>query len=502
MKTIKNVLAVSIVGLSLGLTTIFTSAAGVNSNARTSYYSSITSTSNGQTLANNLYSLIGKNTSSVSYSSLYTSAYPTTDVLPGTNIVWDIYSNEVYNLKTDSGSSASSEGAGFNREHTIPQSWFSKATPMVSDIFHVYPTDVYVNNQRSSYVFDDVKTASKTFKNGSILGKGTVFSTKTVFEVADEYKGDIARSYFYMAIRYKDKLSNWTAGESQSIFQSSYPYLTTNARKIFTKWSHEDPVSDKEMIRNDAIYNIQKNRNPFIDHPEYIDVIWTNSYSDSKTNVQYNLSSVNQAINALTSSSSIDTVYTAYNKYCRLDASDKEKVSNPSKLFNAVKSKSGNSLDLSSYWNGIISTYKSIYGGSSSGGGTTNPPVEQTTKTVSISKFTSTSGTLDGCISYKAAKGSASTSPAVNSGVIRVYQNGGTFTVSSTNSKINAIELGSSMATKVKYTVNGSTYEKSISAGSKLVLSNLDISSIVFTCTGTTKTQRLYVNYLKVTYTK
>ena len=178
MKTIKKVLAVSIVGLSVGLTTVFSNAAG-GSDARTSYYSSIQSTSSGSTLATNLSSLIGKNTSSVSYSNLYTQAYPTTDVLPGTNIVWDIYSNEVYSL-SNTGSSATAEGVGFNREHTVPQSWFNKQSPMVSDIFHVYPTDIYVNNQRSSYVYDDVKTASKTFKNGSILGNGTVFSSKTV----------------------------------------------------------------------------------------------------------------------------------------------------------------------------------------------------------------------------------------------------------------------------------------------------------------------------------
>ena len=505
MKTIKKVLAVSFVGLSVGLTTVFSNAAG-GSDARTSYYSSIQSTSNGSTLATNLSSLIGKNTSSISYSNLYTKAYPTTDVLPGTNIVWDIYSNECYTL-SDTGSSATAEGAGFNREHTVPQSWFNKQTPMVSDIFHVYPTDIYVNNQRSSYVYDDVKTASKTYKNGSILGKGTVFSTKTVFEIADEYKGDIARGYFYMAIRYKDKLSSFTGGEAKNIFQTSYPYLTTNAIKVFTKWSHEDPVSDKEMIRNDAIYALQKNRNPFIDHPEYIDIIWTNSYKDSKTNTQYSLSSVNSAVNALTSSSSATTVYNAYNKYCRLDVADKEKVTNRSKLFTYVQSKSGTSTNLSTYWTNIISQYKSIYNGTSSGSTTpvVEDPTEETPTTkasVSISTFSSVSASLDGYISYQAAKGSATTAPAVYSGVLRVYQNGGTFTVKAKNSKINSIELGSKMATKVSYQLNGQTVTKSITAGGKITINNLDLSSLVFTCVGTNSSSRLYVNYLKVTYTK
>ena len=428
MKTIKSVLAVSLVGLGIGLTTISSNAKEVsNSN----YYSSITNVSNGSLLADELFNLIGKDTKSISYSSLYSVAYPKTDVLPGTNIVFDIYSNQNYDLTKDSGASASSEGVGFNREHTVPQSWFSKAAPMVSDIFHIYPTDIYVNNQRGSYVFDDVSRVSKTYSNGSCLGKGTIYSNKTVFEVADEYKGDIARGYFYMAIRYKDKLASFTAGEAQNVFQKSYPYLTENARKVFTKWSHLDPVSDKEMLRNEAIYGIQNNRNPFIDHPEYIDVIWTNSYSDYKTNTQYNLNNVNEAINALSSSSAIDTIYSAYNKYCRLTVKDKENVSNSSKLFKYVEEISNSNIDLDSFWNNTILKYNSIYNGIEPivPDPIPNPEPEPTpdpdpnpileTNSISINKFTKTADSLDNYISYKASKGKSQTVPAIYNNQIK-----------------------------------------------------------------------------------
>ena len=477
---------------------IRSTAASINTESITSYYSGISSTL-GSSLANELNSLISSNTSVISYSNLYTKAYPTTDVMPGTDIVWDIYSNEIYDITSDSGSSATSEGMGFNREHTVPQSWFSKASPMVSDIYHVYPTDIYVNNQRSSYVYDDVSSASKTYNNGSKLGTGTIFSSKTTFEIADEYKGDIARGYFYMAIRYKDKLSSWTSGEAQNIFSSSYPYLTSNAISIFTKWSHLDPVSDKEMIRNDAIYSLQNNRNPFIDHPEWIDTIWTNSYTDSTTNTQYSLNNVISAISSLSSSSSSDSIYEAYNKYVRLTVSDKENVSNASTLFSLVESASGTSEDLDSYWESIISTYKSLYSSSSESSNETS-----TSEYISVSKssFSSVSGSLDSYISYKAEKGSAATSPKVYNNIIRVYQNGGTFTISATNSNISSISLGSAMATSVTYKIDsGSTSSyTSISANGVLTIDNLNCETILFTCVGTTSKTRLYVNYLSVTY--
>ena len=123
------------------------------------------------------------------------------------------------------------------------------------------------------------------------------------------------------------------------------------------------------------------------------------------------------------------------------------------------------------------------------------------TNSISINKFTKTADSLDNYISYKASKGKSQTVPAIYNNQIRVYQNGGIFTVYSNNSKINSIVLGSAMQTKVSYKINGNTYEKSISAGGRLELSNLDLTEVEFTCIGKNKTSRLYVNYLSVSYT-
>ena len=165
---------------------------------------------------------------------------------------------------------------GYNREHTIPQSWFDNKEPMLSDMFHVYPTDGYVNKERSNYPHGDVKNATFTSKNGSKLGScDNKYYSGTVFEVIDEYKGDFARSYLYMAVRYCDRLNEWGSG-AEVVFKDAFPYLTDFAISTYIKWSIEDPVSQKEIDRNNAVYTqtAQGNRNPFIDNPSWVLDIW------------------------------------------------------------------------------------------------------------------------------------------------------------------------------------------------------------------------------------
>ncbi len=122
-----------------------------------------------------------------------------------------------------------------------------------------------------------------------------------------------------------------------------------------------------------------------------------------------------------------------------------------------------------------------------------------------MNSFTATSGDMNAYISYAAAKGTASTAPVVNSNQIRVYQNGGTFTVSAKNgAKITGVVLGSSMATTVTYAVDGGevSSNQTISANDTFTLSDIEATeNVLFTCTGTTSSSRLYVNYLKVIYT-
>ena len=203
----------------------------------------------------------------VSYEGLL-NAFAYTDCKPNGKI-WDIYSNYEYSLSGNCGE-YEQEGDCWNREHTWPQSWFNEQTKPRCDLFHVYPTDGYVNGQRSNYPYGEVGNYIYISGNGSKLGTCVTSGyTGRVFEPIDEYKGDIARSYFYMSVRYYSEDSNWgTSGMTNK--SEILPWAMT----MLLRWSDEDPVSDKEIARNNAVYGYQNNRNPFIDHPEYARMIW------------------------------------------------------------------------------------------------------------------------------------------------------------------------------------------------------------------------------------
>lgn len=227
----------------------------------------------GSELKTALFNII-KNPSVVSYSGLG-EKYKLTDKRAD-GYLRDWYSN-ITNYTWTGSNGNSSEGAGWNKEHTVPQSWFNENSPMKSDIVHVVPTDCWVNNMRSSYPLAEVATIKKYSANYySILGTcKTEGYTGTVFEPNDEIKGDMARIYFYMATCYQDKISNWTKGESQKVFgNSSYPGLRDWVLAMFMRWSKQDPVDDVEIDRNNAVYEVQGNRNPFVDYPGLEDYVW------------------------------------------------------------------------------------------------------------------------------------------------------------------------------------------------------------------------------------
>jgi len=242
----------------------------------------------GKELKTALFEII-KGHTVISYDGLY-SAYQTTDniVVNGNNKVYDMYSmksdgtaNYYYShTSSDQCGTYNSEADCYNREHSMPQSWFNEASPMVSDLFHVYPTDGYVNNRRSNYPFGTVNSPTYTSSNGSKLGNSSYSGyTGIVFEPIDEFKGDFARTYFYMATRYEDKISSWPANSSTAaaiLAGNSYPAFKDWYVSLLLEWNRIDPVSTKEMNRNNAVYALQHNRNPFIDHPEYAEQIWGN----------------------------------------------------------------------------------------------------------------------------------------------------------------------------------------------------------------------------------
>ncbi|MCQ2283513.1 MAG: endonuclease [Bacteroidales bacterium] len=221
-----------------------------------------------------LYSIV-KNHSSLSYSDLW-GAFYTTDKNPANNKVWDIYSDNpngntayYFNFGTDQCGNYSSEGDCYNREHSIPKSWFNDAAPMYTDLFHIYPTDGWVNNKRGNMPLGEVNNPSWSSTNGSKVGPCTTAGhSGTVFEPNDAYKGDLARSYFYFTVCYMDK----NLGYEQSMFSGGS--LQPWALAMLIRWHNEDPVSQKEIDRNNAIYAIQHNRNPFIDYPELVGKIF------------------------------------------------------------------------------------------------------------------------------------------------------------------------------------------------------------------------------------
>ncbi len=235
----------------------------------------------GYELKTALYEIIRQHTV-LDYGELYT-AYTTTDT-KANNIVWDMYSDVpngtaayVYTHFSNNCGNYQNEGDCYNREHSFPQSWFNEASPMRTDLFHVVPSDGKVNGMRSSFPFGEVGTPTWTSTNGSKLGPSSFPGySGTVFEPIDEYKGDFARSYFYMATRYENAIASWqNNGSADAVLDGSSTRVFDEwCLNMFLKWHSEDPVSEKEITRNDAVYAYQKNRNPFIDHPEYVSIIW------------------------------------------------------------------------------------------------------------------------------------------------------------------------------------------------------------------------------------
>ena len=196
-------------------------------------------------------------------------AMPTTDARADGS-VWDMYSSA--SSAWNWGAESDAEGGGINREHAFPRSWFGgDITPMYTDLFHLYPTDIYVNGLRGNSPFGEVYAPSWTGTSsrvGSSASKGYNFE---VFEPADEYKGDFARTYFYMATRYEDSLDHWMT----PVLDGSTDYgLAQWAIDMLMAWHEQDPVSEKEVARNEAVYQLQGNRNPFIDNPKWVEEIW------------------------------------------------------------------------------------------------------------------------------------------------------------------------------------------------------------------------------------
>lgn len=229
----------------------------------------------GQALRQVLHDIIDDH-NTISYDAAW-DAYYTTDLKPNGKI-WDIYSDTPgrtppyeYTPGEDQGGSGVGEGYGYTREHTWPKSWFGgTVSPMYTDLFALYPCDARVNGMRGNDPYGEVNNPTWTSMNGSTKGPNSYPGFDgTVFEPIDAYKGDLARTYFYMSSRYYTEDVGWPG--SGAVDGSTLSLWT---QTMMLEWSVDDPVSQKEIARNNAIFAIQGNRNPFIDHPELINAFF------------------------------------------------------------------------------------------------------------------------------------------------------------------------------------------------------------------------------------
>ncbi|WP_293751521.1 endonuclease [uncultured Paraglaciecola sp.] len=269
--------------------TSFTIGSGGGSTDLSAYYNNAEGL-NGYALKTALYNII-KGHSTQSYGALWTfySANELDSYYENDGSILDIYSESPsstdsysYTSGSDQCGNYSAESDCYNREHSFPRSWFGGAVDhMNTDVHHIFATDGYVNSKRSSYPYGEVSSASYTSNNGSKVGSNSsaLGYTGTVFEPIDEFKGDLARAYFYMATRYENDIDGWDSnstyadavlnGTSAQVYEAWFLAMLKD-------WHIQDPVSQKELDRNEAAYSHQGNRNPFVDYPSFVSEIWGN----------------------------------------------------------------------------------------------------------------------------------------------------------------------------------------------------------------------------------
>lgn len=260
------------------------------------YYAQLSNKS-GKALFDEIQTVAKVGYSALSYSDLWT-AFGTTDLVPGTNEIWDMYSTCTFTYQRKQCGNYGKECDCYNREHSIPKSWFGGATSRAgADLFHLVPTDGKVNGMRGNQPFGEVNSASYTY-DGSKLGtpkaiiitggatiagaNGTSVncSASPVFEPIDEYKGDFARGYLGMLVKWANgDYQKFTQEDGSTTFSNGYDAankfgLTSYGVALLMKWHRQDPVSQKEIDRNNGIQQTQGNRNPFIDYPYLAEYIW------------------------------------------------------------------------------------------------------------------------------------------------------------------------------------------------------------------------------------
>ena len=170
--------------------------------------------------------------------------------------------------------------SGMNIEHSFPKSWWggSENNSAYKDLYNLYPSDESANSSKSNYPMGIVTTVKSEEEGYDKVGKGTIdgVSGRNCWEPGDQYKGDFARAYMYMATSYQNL--TWTGTEGlQQLENNTWPTLKQWAYTLYLTWLISDPVDDLEIDRNNAVSAIQGNRNLFVDFPYLAEYVWGDS---------------------------------------------------------------------------------------------------------------------------------------------------------------------------------------------------------------------------------
>lgn len=183
--------------------------------------------------------------------------------------VWDMYSTTKRYFPIKGGSAA-----GMDIEHSLPKSWWGGTeNEAYKDLYLLNPADRVANNNKSNYPPGILSDSNKVNNGTFFMGKDTQWKDYA-FSIIDEYKGDFARAYFYVATAYHDM--TWDSKYAAYVTNTSYLTFTPYLIEVLLQWHRIDPVSEKEINRLNAISTIQHNRNPFIEYPELVEHIWGN----------------------------------------------------------------------------------------------------------------------------------------------------------------------------------------------------------------------------------
>lgn len=249
-------------------------ALGASAEISIDYYRSLEGLT-GRELKDAIHLLVNNDVKMLSYGSgNYATwwGFYVTDCIDG-NQVLDRYSNDVFTFG-ERGKSVS----GMNIEHSFPKSWWGGSeNNAYKDLYNLMPCQSTINNHKSNYPMGKVDTewrGNGLTKVGNAAGETA--ANLRYWEPGDQWKGDFARGYFYMATAYQN--FTWSGDQSPRILTTgAYPTLQQWASDLYLQWMRQDPVGELEAQRNDLVERMQRNRNPYVDFVNLAEYVWGDS---------------------------------------------------------------------------------------------------------------------------------------------------------------------------------------------------------------------------------